>query len=138
MVIGRGGDVVRGICETTGAHVNIAAPGTEERPEQYRLVSGVESSDGLGLGLALLLAWGGVWVRSASRGRAARPAPPRLIHPCMHPSPTDRPHHATPHHPTRQVTVAGSVMAVCWAVELVAQKAGLFEGHSQIDPVFVR
>ena len=29
-------------------------------------------------------------------------------------------------------------MAVCWAVELVAQKAGLFEGHSQIDPIFVR
>ena len=33
-----------------------------------------------------------------------------------------------------QVTVMGSVMAVCWAVDLLAQKAGLFEGYSNINP----
>lgn len=38
MVIGRGGEVVRSICETTGAHVSIASPGAEERPDQYRMV----------------------------------------------------------------------------------------------------
>lgn len=41
---------------------------------------------------------------------------------------------ATPPFTSLQVTVMGSVMAVCWAVDLLAQKAGLFEGYSNINP----
>ncbi|GAB5029431.1 Hypothetical protein NocV09_00100460 [Nannochloropsis oceanica] len=34
----------------------------------------------------------------------------------------------------RMVVVMGSAMSVCWAVDLLAQKAGLFEGYSNIHP----
>ena len=73
IVIGRGGEVIRSICDATGAHVTIASPGVDERDAAHRLAS-----------------------------------------------------------------VTGSVMAVCWAVDLLAHKAGLYDGHSNIHPDFQR
>ena len=36
----------------------------------------------------------------------------------------------------RLTSVMGSVMAVCWAVDLLAHKAGLYDGHSNIHRIF--
>lgn len=38
IVIGRGGEAIRGICDITGAHVNIASPGANHRDPTHRLV----------------------------------------------------------------------------------------------------
>ena len=38
IVIGRGGEAIRGICDVTGAHVNIASPGANHRDPTHRLV----------------------------------------------------------------------------------------------------
>jgi hypothetical protein len=98
-VIGRGGDVIKNIREMSGARINIAAPGSDERDPQFRMV------------------------------RALPPPSPNTAHtqPLLAGSlclPLYRP---LTRWLVLQVTVSGPMGAVCHAVQMVAAQAGLFD-----------